>query len=161
CGSAAYLRAPVVVEDIATDPRWGMFKDLPLSKGLRACWSTPIFDSSERVVGACAFYFRENRGPDEREQAMVRMCVHLCSIAIERHERALDRERKANLDALTGLPNQGYFKKALRHLRCDQPGSWAVMLFDLDNLKVTNDTFGHQAGDRLIQTVAKRLAAVA
>ena len=161
CGSAAYLRTPVVVEDIATDPRWTAFRDLPLAEGLRACWSTPILDSSERVVGAFAFYFRENRGPSEREQAIVRMCVHLCGIAIERHERTLDRERRANLDALTGLPNQGYFKNALRHLRCDQSGAWAVMLFDLDNLKVTNDTFGHQAGDRLIQTVATRLAAVA
>jgi hypothetical protein len=44
CGTAAYIRAPVEVHDIATDPRWANYKDAVLPLGLRACWSSPILD---------------------------------------------------------------------------------------------------------------------
>jgi GAF domain-containing protein len=56
CGSAAYLRAPVAVTDIETDPRWAGFKEIPLAAGIRACWSSPIFDSRGKVIGTFAFY---------------------------------------------------------------------------------------------------------
>jgi GAF domain-containing protein len=41
CGTAAYLRQPVIVEDIASDRRWKDYRELALSHGLRACWSIP------------------------------------------------------------------------------------------------------------------------
>ncbi len=44
CGTAAFRSEPVVVEDIATDPLWEAYRDVALKHGLRACWSTPIFD---------------------------------------------------------------------------------------------------------------------
>src|SRR6202795_3245558 len=40
CGTAAYRREPVVVEDTATDPLWADYRDLALPHSLRACWST-------------------------------------------------------------------------------------------------------------------------
>jgi PAS domain S-box-containing protein len=39
CGTAAYRRQPVIVEDIASDPLWADYKDLALGHGLQACWS--------------------------------------------------------------------------------------------------------------------------
>jgi diguanylate cyclase (GGDEF)-like protein len=161
CGSAAYLRAPVAVTDIETDPRWEEFNELALDAGLRACWSSPIFDSRGRVVGTFAFYYREKRGPTEAERKVVDTCVHLCAIALERHERVLERERRASVDALTELPNRGGFNTALSELDCDQSGAWALLLVDLDNLKIVNDTFGHRAGDALLQAVGRRLVEVA
>jgi GAF domain-containing protein len=38
CGTAAYLRQPVFVSDIASDPRWVKFRDVALQSGLRAAW---------------------------------------------------------------------------------------------------------------------------
>jgi GAF domain len=48
CGTAAYRREPVIVEDIATDPLWAPYREVALAHGLRACWSTPMLDGPSR-----------------------------------------------------------------------------------------------------------------
>jgi len=161
CGSAAYLRKPVIVTDIATDSRWGGYKEAALSLGLRACWSTPIFDENERVIGTFAFYYRDSREPTDAEHVIVDACIPLCSIALARHDRVLERERQANVDALTQIANRSSFGVALSCLSCAEPGTWGLFVLDLDNLKVTNDSFGHHAGDMLLQATAERITAAA
>tara|TARA_B110001454_G_scaffold167647_1_gene157678 strand:- start:901 stop:2712 length:1812 start_codon:yes stop_codon:yes gene_type:complete len=161
CGTAAWLGEAVTVTSIADDPRWADYKGTPLALGLRACWSTPIIGESGRVTGTFALYFREERGPTKDEAAMVEACIHLCAIAIDRHERVVDRERRANIDLLTDLGNRSAFAQTLAQLGCDNPGSWALLILDLDNLKVINDGFGHHAGDLLIQAAASRTKAAA
>ena len=158
CGTAAYLAAPVTVTDIANDPKWADFKGLALPLGLKACWSTPIC-SGGRVVATFAFYYREQRGPSDLEKLIVDACVHLCAIAIERDQRVRERQRLTYVDALTGLPNRASFNKALAEHLSPLP-SWGILLADLDNLKVVNDTFGHSTGDELISTVGQRIASV-
>jgi len=158
CGTAAFRGAPVSVTDIATDPLWDDYRHLAIPLGLQACWSSPIENGAGRVIGTFAFYYRDKRGPSEEESAIVATCAHLCSIAIERHERVLERERLAYTDALTGLWNRARFDVALSEAdaRDDPPG---VLLFDIDNLKGVNDTYGHRTGDALIQVIASRAAA--
>ena len=63
CGTAAFRGKSIFVEDIASDPLWANFKDLALSHGLRACWSTPILDSQQQVLGTFAVYYREPAQP--------------------------------------------------------------------------------------------------
>lgn len=159
CGTAAYLRTDITVTDIETDPRWALYKHLALPLGLRACWSSPILNAEGVSIGTFAFYYRDRRGPTEAEREIVRHCVYLCVIALERHQRVLEHERRAFTDALTHLPNRAAFNAALGELDCDTPGAWALLVVDLDNLKIVNDTFGHQAGDHLLQMVGQRLVA--
>ncbi len=63
-------------------------------------------------------------------------------------------------DPLTGLANRTLLKEkvAERFLRYDSGrGVPGVIFVDLDNFKLVNDTFGHEAGDELLMTVSKRL----
>ena len=65
----------------------------------------------------------------------------------------------AHHDALTGLPNRTSFLEQL-HLSLDerQPhGIIALLFIDLDGFKAVNDTLGHDAGDELLQQVARRI----
>ncbi len=66
----------------------------------------------------------------------------------------------ARTDALTGLPNRTAFttavEAALARRRRDG-GLVAVGVIDLDHFKTVNDTLGHDAGDQLLQEVARRL----
>ncbi|WBH18283.1 bifunctional diguanylate cyclase/phosphodiesterase [Sphingomonas radiodurans] len=161
CGTAAYLREEVTVTDIAHDPRWASFKHLALPFGLKACWSKPILNVAGDAIGTFAFYYRECRGPSQLEREIVQHCVHLCVIALERHQRVIEHERRAFTDALTGLANRAAFDKALDELSCDVPGQWALIVLDLDNFKIVNDTFGHHVGDALLRTTGARISAQA
>lgn len=63
-------------------------------------------------------------------------------------------------DNLTGIYNRYYFEELFeatfdRAARYNE--SFSLVMFDLNNLKMTNDTFGHQTGDRLIQQFAEGL----
>jgi diguanylate cyclase (GGDEF)-like protein len=161
CGTAAWRGEAVFSDDIATDPRWAMFRDQPLALGLRSCWSKPIFSEDGRVIGTFALYSRESRYPTEDEQTIVNVCVRLCAIAMDRQARVAEREKRASTDQLTGLENRAAFNALLARLDCSKPGEWAILIVDLDNLKVVNDGFGHHAGDLLIQAAAARMARVA
>ncbi|WP_293872502.1 MULTISPECIES: EAL domain-containing protein [unclassified Sphingomonas] len=155
CGSTAYFGTEVAVEDIATDPRWEQYRHIALSHGLRACWSSPIINAAGTTVATFAIYHREPTMPTEAEREVVQNCVHLCLIAIDRHHRLVEHERRAFTDALTGLPNRAAFNAALLDLDCRQVGGWALFALDLDNLKVVNDTFGHAAGDGLLRAASR------
>ncbi|MGO4569533.1 EAL domain-containing protein [Rhizobium sp. 2YAF20] len=160
CGTAAYYGTSIAVTDIQNDPRWQDFKSLILPLGYKACWSSPI-KSGGRVIGTFAFYYRDACGPSALDQKVVDACVHLCSIAIDREERVRERQRLTYTDVLTGLPNRARFDLLLREDVPQSDGRWGLLLADIDNLKLVNDTFGHAAGDALIQVVSDRIKAAA
>ena len=67
---------------------------------------------------------------------------------------------RANHDSLTGLPNRHQLRSRLDEAiaHAQRTGrSLAVLYIDLDDFKLVNDTFGHEAGDELLVAVAKRL----
>ena len=81
--------------------------------------------------------------------------------AIERAEAEAEMRRRALHDPLTGLPNRTLVLDRLAHAlaaRGRRPGTIAVVLLDIDQFKVVNDTLGHDAGDELLLAVAPRLA---
>ncbi|WP_028240972.1 sensor domain-containing diguanylate cyclase [Stutzerimonas azotifigens] len=92
---------------------------------------------------------------------------HIGLIIYDVTDVAINRKRlqKANeelqwlssTDRLTGLFNRGHWEERLRqeHLRHSRYGGRAALvMFDIDHFKRINDTYGHQAGDRVIRTVA-------
>ena len=84
CGTAAFRREAVFVEDIANDPLWADYRGLALPLGLRACWSTPIFDAQRRLLGTFAIYYREPARPTPRHLQLIDVGTHIAAIAIAR-----------------------------------------------------------------------------
>ena len=78
----------------------------------------------------------------------------------EKAEEAKKHEYLANHDALTGLPNRRYMTELLEisMKTAEERGKVLFILFlDLNGFKQVNDIYGHAAGDKVLNVVAKRL----
>jgi len=84
CGTAAFRGANVFVEDIQTDPLWADYKMVFLLHGLRACWSSPIFDEQHKVLGTFAMYFRKPALPKEHDLELIEVATRIASVCILR-----------------------------------------------------------------------------
>jgi diguanylate cyclase (GGDEF)-like protein len=106
-------------------------------------------DASEKLTAV-----NQALADEVRERTMV---DHQLAAVMEQEEGA----RNAALhDNLTGLPNRTLFNDRLEHgIAQAKRHRWilAVMFVDLDKFKNINDTYGHLAGDAVLQTIAERL----
>ncbi|GAA2642762.1 EAL domain-containing protein [Dactylosporangium fulvum] len=77
-----------------------------------------------------------------------------------RKELEEELTRQAFADSLTGMPNRALFRDRLEHAIARNRrggGRVTLLLVDLDDFKLVNDSLGHNAGDQLIATTALRL----
>ena len=84
CGTAASLKRPVIVTDIAKDPLWAGYKEAALKFGLGACWSRPLLSREQEVLGTFAVYYGEPRVPNAADLLLMERAAHVAVIAIER-----------------------------------------------------------------------------
>ena len=75
--------------------------------------------------------------------------------------RLRDLEHRAYHDPLTGLPNRSKLDEALASRLSElREGKLAVVSFDLNRFKDINDVHGHEAGDRILTTIASRIRGI-
>lgn len=99
CGTAAHTRQKVYCNDIATDPKWALFRDMALSFNLRACWSTPLLSSdSGDVLGTFAIYNSKPGPPTPEQESLFDLATYLGTIALEQ-----DESREALLESHRNL----------------------------------------------------------
>ena len=118
CGTAAFLKQQIIVEDIATSPLWANFSGLALLHGLRACWSTPIFDAQKNLLGTFAIYSKQPGKPSVEQLRIVELTTHIAALAISRqHEEVQLRQAEESYrnffntisDAIYVLDESGKF----------------------------------------------------
>ncbi len=140
CGTAMWRREPVIVEDIATDPLWDDYRDLALSFGLRACWSSPILGPSGEVLGSFALYYHAPSRPSARQRRLIELATHAGAIAIarDRSEQAL-RESEIRFRATFEQAAVGAAMVAIdgRWLRVNQK-LCEIVAYPADELQATD-----------------------
>lgn len=100
--------------------------------------------------------------------ALVAVCLGALAISYPRISRMSARmklaeqrlDQLAHFDPVTGLPNRNAFNAHLARLLAEawrSGQSTALLMLDVDNFKLVNDSLGHQFGDRLLRQIAARL----
>ena len=130
----------------------------------------------QNLPGGGALYLRASLAPLFGSLAqfaaftlLVCLCAFGLTVLMVRRTRTAAQHAESHLhylahvDPVTQLPNRHEFNGALAYAlaRADrQDSSVGLLLLDLDNFKVVNDTLGHHCGDQLLKLVAERLVAI-
>jgi diguanylate cyclase (GGDEF)-like protein len=115
--------------------------------------------SGGHAFGVLAYYGRNVPFDDEDVDSLV-VLVRLAETAIENSFLYEEAVRLSLTDGMTGLWNRRNFDLRLeselsRAVRFSEP--FAVVFVELDQMKVVNDSYGHQAGDTVLIELARRL----
>lgn len=86
CGTAAFLKKPVIVSDISTDRRWVNYKDVALKHKFNSCWSVPILSKENKLLGTYGIYSNVINTPSLEEIKALDFAVSLANIAIEKYK---------------------------------------------------------------------------
>lgn len=106
-------------------------------------------DGKRRFVSVSSSTLRDEDGEERGLLAVSR------DVTAQR-ELSVQLRHQATHDVLTGLPNRALFRQRIAAGLADAT-PFAVLFIDLDHFKAVNDSLGHDAGDRLLTTIAHRL----
>jgi diguanylate cyclase (GGDEF)-like protein len=109
----------------------------------------------ERTVGALAVASLQSPPPDVKQ--VLRLIAHVAAAAVHQAARYTEMRLTASIDGLTGIFNKGFLTRRLSEsvqAAREGGGVLSVLLCDIDNFKHFNDRNGHQAGDRLLRSLA-------
>jgi diguanylate cyclase (GGDEF)-like protein/putative nucleotidyltransferase with HDIG domain len=127
----------------------------------RAMASLPLF-KDDVILGALSVYSTELEQYTDDHMRLLETVTRLASDALSNAMQHAEAESNALTDQLTGLPNARYMT-----LRFDEEVSRAkrnarpfqVVMLDLDDFKLVNDTFGHKVGDKMLREMARIIQA--
>jgi diguanylate cyclase (GGDEF)-like protein len=116
--------------------------------------------AKDLAIGMVELYFEGRPASDASLITLARTMTHEAAMALENARLYEDARRLADRDPLTGFFNHRYLHERLaeevvRSSRSRRPVS--VVMLDLDDFKLVNDSFGHVYGDRVLVHVAERI----
>lgn len=158
CDCLGYSRSELLRMSLADIDVDLSIKKLKMLQGPIATGTPIALESRYRRKNGTVFPVEIRIGPIEIDGNQ-----HLLSLVrdvTERKELQDHIQHLAYHDSLTDLPNRAMFNRHLSHALIQARRYYkglAVLFIDLDRFKNINDTLGHDAGDRLLQEMARRL----
>ncbi|MES2943140.1 MAG: PAS domain S-box protein [Pseudomonadota bacterium] len=84
CGTAAFRKEAVIVEEVSTDPLMQSYRSLLHEHDLQACWSVPVLSVAGEVMATFAVYRRTPCKPQPNDLELLDSAVRLARITLER-----------------------------------------------------------------------------
>jgi len=129
---------------------------IAIDEGVRVdgIWGVPVHHAG-RYVGMLHIAGARMRTSPARDLEVLKDLAALVEAELERDEL----EHRASIDSLTRVWNRGAIveRLAAEVVRAQRGGELTAMMIDVDNFKRINDTYGHAAGDCVLEELAARL----
>ena len=83
CGTAAFTKKRVIIEDVSTHPFWVDIAHHAKKAGLGSCWSEPILSTKGKLLGTLGIYHTDPASPTKNDFTLIEFASQLATIAIE------------------------------------------------------------------------------
>jgi diguanylate cyclase (GGDEF)-like protein len=142
----------IVAEEIARRARQAY--------GLSHTLAAPLV-TDDGIVGALVLSRRSGSDWSPVDRRMLARSAEELSAALARAFAFEEANTRANIDALTGLPNRRYLEELLSVMgpRRRSGDSLGALMIDIDRFKALNDKYGHATGDRVLHAVGAAISA--
>lgn len=167
---------PTIVEDTSKDDRFSSRIDTLMGFKTHSVVCVPLLNGHNQVIGAIELINKivspsTTSASDttltpiiptyesftETDMKILSSIATFTGIGVENAFLYKKVEELAMIDSLTGINNRYYFNEVL-HQETEKvkryKHSICLLMMDVDNFKMINDTFGHVAGDRILRSVA-------
>jgi diguanylate cyclase (GGDEF)-like protein len=133
------------------------FGGLEIERDYSSMASLPLF-KDDMLFGALSVYSTQLEQYTDDHMRLLETVTRLASDALSNAMHHAEAESNALTDPLTGLPNARYIalrfdEEASRARRNGRP--FQVVMLDLDDFKIVNDTFGHKVGDKMLREMGR------
>lgn len=131
----------------------------PSLRAMRTIVAGPLIQNG-KLVGVFTLGRRIAYGFTSHDKVLLEIFANQAALALENARRYEHTLAQTYIDPLTGLYNYRFFEQQLFRLfeRAQEAGEpISLLIVDLDHFKRVNDTYGHEAGNQVLQTVAQLL----
>ena len=118
-----------------------------------------VFDRliTQRISTLHTFVNNVTSSRDTTSRITVQGKDEISMLAANMNKMLGELDSSYNTDPITTLKNRAYMENAMKEAeQCKEYNSWLIM-GDVNGLKIVNDSFGHQEGDRLLRTIGRIL----
>lgn len=132
----------------------GIFSHIDSKNKINSLIGVPIY-IKERMIGCIIVEHVYYTFFEEEDVSFIKYIAHQVAIAIENSILYKKIQVAAQTDSLIGIYNRKYFYELIdSKTKSDNQAQFAIVMSDIDNFKMVNDTFGHQFGDLALKTIA-------
>ncbi len=148
---------PIILNDLT--PAVHHWSKIPKLRTVRAWMGTPLI-ARQAIIGQISLYSAMPDLYTDDDADWMRAFSNLAAVAIANARLRAELNEQARHDSLTQVLNHGAFIDELRtvcHQSLNLAEPLALIMFDLDNFKQYNDTYGHVIGDTVLALTAQTI----
>lgn len=149
CGSAVFHKKPQYVLNTFEDARWADLRKVAFDYNICSCWSMPIKDEDNEVIGTFALSSFEHRNPAPFHKRLLETAAFIVNIVLKNKKTEQKLQHMLYYDTLSGLHNKTYLDELLNTKK-----ERTLLLLDINNFSFINNTYGFEIGDKLLINVA-------
>jgi diguanylate cyclase (GGDEF)-like protein len=151
--------ASAPIENLSDAAYWRRYIEQTGAPAAYRLYRAVAVNRDSHRTGIILSLLREDCADSQSQQRLLESWARFASLAVERRMLYKQLSFRAQYDALTHLLNRASLYEHLSMLtRTGGANALALVYLDLDRFKEINDTFGHSAGDRVLQHVAERIS---